>query len=164
MPDATVAWTSDAELTLYVDRQGALLGISPGTTTVRASAGGVDSAPVTVQVVPHQPPPATFTQVRGVTTGACAISGCHVDGVEPGDLRFDRDPDDLWEELLEDGAEQVGGLERVLPNAPSESYLIHKLVQRAPAVGVQMPIGDTPLDATQVQVVVRWILDGAPFN
>ena len=162
--DAAVTWTSSAELTLYADGKGALLGVSPGPAQLHASAGGVDSEAIVVTVVAHDPPSATFTEVRGVTTPGCAITGCHVDGVEPGDLRFDREPDKLWEELVEDEAEQVDGLGRVVPNAPADSYLIHKLVQRAPAVGAQMPIGGAPIDAEKVQVIVRWILDGAPFN
>jgi hypothetical protein len=162
--DAPVTWTSSAELTLYADGKGALLGVSPGVVKLHASAGGVDSSAVEVVVIEHDPPAATFADVRGVTTPNCAISGCHVDGVEPGDLRFDREPDRLWEELLEDEAEQVDGLARVAPDAPAESYLVQKLVQRTPAVGVQMPIGGAPMDAEKVQVIVRWIVDGAPFN
>lgn len=162
--DAPVTWTSSGELTLYADGKGALLGVSPGVVMLHASAGGVDSAAVEVVVVEHDPPAATFADVRGVTTPNCAISGCHVDGVEPGDLRFDREPDRLWEELLEDEAEQVESLMRVVPNAPADSYLVHKLVQRTPAVGAQMPIGGAPMDAEKVQVIVRWIVDGAPFN
>lgn len=162
--DPALTWTSSGELTLYVDAKGALLGVSPGTVQLTASAGGVDSAPIDVEVVAHDPPAATFAEVRGVTDLRCATSGCHVDGVEPGDLRFDRPADKLWEELIEDESEQVPSLARVAPNAPTESYLIHKLVQRAPAVGAQMPIGGAPMPAAQVQVILRWILDGAPFN
>lgn len=161
--EPTLVWTSSAELTLYVDGQGVLLGVSPGTVEVTAQAGAVTSAPVTVEVVDHDPPAASFTQVRAVTDQRCAVSGCHVDGVEPGDLRFDRDPDKLWEELVEDGAEQVN-MARVAPNAPTSSYLMHKLVLRTPAVGAQMPIGAAPMAASEVQVILRWILSGAPFD
>ena len=160
VPAAAIAWTSSAELTLFADSTGALLGISPGTAQLTASVGGVASEPVTVEVVANVPPAATFAAVRTVTTARCALPGCHVDGVEPGDLRFDRDADDLWEELLEDAA-QVAGLPRVTPGDPSESYLLHKLVQRSPAAGAQMPIGATPIDAASAQVILRWILAGA---
>jgi len=161
--EAALTWTSSAELTLYVDGQGVLLGVAPGTVQVTASAGGVTSAPVTVEVTEHDPPAATFTQVRALTDQRCAISGCHVDGVEPGDLRFDREPDRLWEELVEDGAEQVD-MPRVQANAPTNSYLMHKLVLRAPAVGAQMPIGGSPIAAAEAQVILRWILAGAEFD
>lgn len=161
--EATLTWTSSAELTLYVDGEGVLLGVSPGTVQVTASANGVTSAPVTVEVVEHEPPAATFTQVRALTDQRCAIAGCHVDGVEPGDLRFDREPDRLWEELVEDAAEQVD-MPRVQANAPTNSYLMHKLVLRTPAVGAQMPIGGSPIAAAEAQVILRWILAGAEFN
>ena len=164
LPAAALTWTSSGELTLYVDGAGALLGVAPGTVQVHASAGGVDSAPITVEVVDHDPPAATFTAVRAITSQRCAVAGCHVDGVEPGDLRFDREPDRIWEELLEDEAEQVDGLARVAPNAPTQSYMFQKLVQRSPAVGAQMPIGGAPIDAASAQVILRWILDGAPYN
>ena len=163
LPAAAVTWTSSGELTLFADGTGALLGVSPGTVQLTASAGGVDSSPVSVEVVAHVPPPASFAAVRAVTTARCAVAGCHVDGVEPGDLRFDRDDERLWEELLEVST-QVESLRRVLPGAPAESYLVHKLVQRSPAVGGQMPIGAAPIDAASAQVIVRWILADAPAN
>ena len=36
--------------------------------------------------------------------------------------------------------------------------------KRSPAVGVQMPIGAAPIDAASAQVIVRWILAGAPAS
>ena len=49
-------------------------------------------------------------------------------------------------------------------NAPTNSYLLHKLVLRAPPVGAQMPIGGSPIAAAEAQVILRWILAGAEFN
>lgn len=161
--EATLTWKSSAELTLYVDGQGVLLGVSPGTVELTASAGGVTSAAVAVEVIDHDPPAATFTQVRAITDQRCATAGCHVDGVEPGDLRFDREPDRLWEELVEDGAEQVD-MPRVDAGAPTNSYLMHKLVLTTPAVGGRMPFGGPPIAAAEAQVILRWILSGAQFN
>ncbi len=160
LPAAALTWSSSAELALYVDGAGVLLGVSPGTAELRAHSGGVDSAPIMVEVVAHVPAVATFTQVRVVTDARCAVAGCHVDGVEPGDLRFDREPDKLWEELLEDQSEEVPGLARVEAGAPEASYMVQKLVQRMPAVGGQMPLGGAPMASSEVQVIVRWILAG----
>lgn len=161
LPAAVVTWSSSQELALYVDGAGALLGVSPGVAELRAHSDEVDSAPVIIKVVAHTPAAATFTQVRAVTDARCAVAGCHVDGVEPGDLRFDRDVDKLWEELVEE-SEEVDELRRVEPGAPEASYVVQKLVQRAPASGAQMPIGGAPMPATEVQTIVRWILAGAP--
>lgn len=113
-----------------------------------------------VEVVAHVPPVTTFTQVRAVTDAGCAVAGCHVDGVEPGDLRFDREPDKLWE-ACRTAPKEVPGLARVKAGAPEASYVVQKLVQRMPAVGGQMPLGGGPLAAEKVQVIVRWILAGA---
>lgn len=163
LPSAALTWTSSAELTLFADATGAVLGVSPGVVQLTASADGVTSQPVSVEVVANVPPPANFAAVLDLTRARCGVPGCHVDGVEPGDLRFDRDDADVWEELLEE-SDEVDALARVVPDAPTESYLVHKLVQRSPAVGVQMPIGATPIDAASAQVIVRWILAGAPAS
>jgi hypothetical protein len=161
--DAAVTWKSSDGLTLYVDGVGGLLGVSPGAATVVAVAGGIESEPLAVDVIPATPPAATFTAVNKLTTDRCAVSGCHVDGVEPGDLRFDRDPDRVWEELVEDEAEQVN-MRRVMPHDPKASYLMHKLALDNPQVGARMPLGVPPLTASEVQVVLRWILAGANYD
>jgi len=161
LPAAAVTWSSSAERSLYVDGAGTLLGVSVGTAELRAHSGEATSAPVMVEVVAHVPAAATFTEVLAITDAKCAVSGCHVDGVEPGDLRFDRDRDKLWEELVEDEAEEVDGLARVEPGAPAASWLVRKLVERQPEAGVQMPIGGAPMPAAEVRTVVRWILAGA---
>lgn len=161
LPSAALTWTSSAELTLFADAAGAALGVSPGVVQLTASADGVTSEPIDVEVVAHTPPPASFAAVLELTRARCGVPGCHVDGVEPGDLRFDRDDEDVWEELLEE-SDEVDELARVAPDAPTASYLVHKLVQRSPAVGAQMPPGATPIDAASAQVIVRWILAGAP--
>ncbi|MEZ4385354.1 MAG: carboxypeptidase-like regulatory domain-containing protein [Nannocystaceae bacterium] len=162
LPDASVTWRTSDGLTLYADGEGAVLGVSPGSAEIVASAGGVDSAPLAIQVVPATPAAATFAEVRALLVASCAIEGCHVDGVEPGDLRFDRPADKLWEELVEDAAEQVPGLQRVAANAPRDSYLMHKLALDVPAVGARMPVGGR-MPAADAQIVLAWILDGAPF-
>lgn len=161
LPDAAVRWRSSDGLTLYVDGVGGLLGVSPGAATVIAEVGGVESEPVAIEVVAATPPSAPFTAVRELTLDRCAVAGCHVDGVEPGDLRFDRDPEDVWEELVEDAAEQVPGMRRVVPHGPRDSYLMHKLALAAPQVGGRMPLAQPPMTASEVQVVLRWILGGA---
>lgn len=147
---------------LYVDAEGGLLGISAGRTTLTARAAGVASAPIEVEVVAGNPGGATFQRdVLPLLEARCATAGCHVDGVEPGDLRFDRDTDRVWEELL-DSAEQVAG-RRVVPGQPEASYLIEKLADSTPGFGARMPIGQPPLSAADAARVVRWIVAGAEY-
>lgn len=164
LPDAPLAWASSDGLTLYVDDAGGLLGVSPGKATITASAGGVTSAPLAVEVTPATPPAASFAATRTLLVARCAVAGCHVDGVEPGDLRFDRPADQLWEKLVGESAFQAPQLQRVAPNAPRDSYLLHKLALAAPFAGARMPFGQPPLTASEVQTLLRWILADAPFD
>lgn len=55
------------------------------------------------------------------------------------------------------------GYERVTPEKAAESYLIIKLEGRQ-AVGGRMPLGGTPLDATDMQNLKNWINKGAKNN
>ena len=50
---------------------------------------------------------------------------------------------------------------RVQPFEPEESYLIWKLDGRDGIVGDQMPLFGTPLSQAEIDVVARWIADGA---
>lgn len=163
--DVPITWTSASGERLFIDRDGVGLGVSPGSVEVVASAGGVESAPLVVEVIDHDPPAEGFLGgALPVLQGSCALAGCHVDGVEPGDLRFDRDPDKLWEKLVGESAMQVPGMHRIAPGDPLGSYVLLKIVQATPAVGGQMPLGGGPLDADKALVILRWILDGAPYN
>lgn len=161
----TITWKAADEATLFVDGTGLVLGISAGATTVTATADGVQSAPVTIQVLAEQPTGASFSKdVIGVFDKSCALSGCHVDGSEAGDLRLDRDPDQLHEKLV--GAQAEGKPDMVLisQGSPSQSYLFLKLTRSIPPVGSQMPLGSAPTSAADVQLILRWILNGAPFD
>lgn len=162
---ATITWKAADEATLFVDGTGLVLGISAGATTVTAAADGVQSAPVTIQVLAEQPTGASFSKdVIGVFDKSCALSGCHVDGSEAGDLRLDREPDQLHEKLV--GAQAEGKPDMVLisQGSPAQSYLFLKLTRSAPPVGSQMPLGAAPTSAADVQIILRWILNGAPFD
>ena len=58
-------------------------------------------------------------------------------------------------------------LMRVKPGAPSESYLIFKLEGTQTQVGgsgAQMPFNGIPLPAAQIELIRRWISQGAPNN
>lgn len=161
VPDVTFTWRTTEGLVLYVDGAGGLLGISEGVATVTAEADGVLSEPLEIEVVAFDPPAASFTEVRTLAGAHCAVAGCHVDGVEAGDLRWDRPAEKLWAELVEE-AETFPGLMRVVADQPQDSFVIHKLALEAPEAGMRMPLGGAPLAAAEAQVFVRWILAGAP--
>lgn len=163
IPDAAIVWRSSDGLAVYVDDVGGLLGVSEGEATITAESGGVTSAPVKIPVVKFKPPAASFSEVRALAVSSCALAGCHVDGTEAGDLRWDRPADKLWDELGE-AASSFPSLLRVQAGEPRASYVIHKLALDEPEVGERMPFGGPRLTAAEAQVFVRWIVDGAPFN
>lgn len=163
--DVAITWTSAQGEVLFIDRDGTGLGVSPGSVAVTAAVGNVVSPAVTVEVVDFDPPAAAFAaDVLPIFTGVCAVPGCHVDGVEPGDMRFDREPMEVWERLVGNPVEEVPTMPRISPDDPLSSYLLLKLVQTTPQVGGQMPLGTAPIEAERAQAILRWILDGAPFN
>jgi hypothetical protein len=164
VPDAAITWRSSDGLVVYVDGVGGLLGVSQGGATVTAEADGVVSAPVAIAVVGFVPPAATFSEVLAIANTGCAVAGCHVDGVEAGDLRWDRGPKSTWDKLVEEEADGAPGWMRIQPGEPRQSYVLHKLALGEPEAGARMPFGGPPLAAAEAQVFVRWILDGAPLN
>jgi len=52
---------------------------------------------------------------------------------------------------------------RVTPGQPDQSFLIEKLRNPLPRAGDPMPSGQ-PLDATRIDLVLRWIEEGAQEN
>ena len=55
----------------------------------------------------------------------------------------------------------------VTPGHPEKSYLINKLAgtqMEVGGIGVRMPYDRTPLTNAQMEIVTRWILEGAPNN
>ena len=161
--DPQITWQSTDGLIAYVDGAGALLGVTAGQTTITATVDGVISDPVTVTVVAAEPVGATFDAVLSVMGAGCAVDGCHVDGSSAGGLRLDRTPDNQHTSLVGQQA-QGAPLLLIRPNQPTQSYLLHKLVLRSPKTGARMPFERPPLTAAEVQVILRWILDGAPLN
>jgi len=55
-------------------------------------------------------------------------------------------------------------LNLVEPNDPENSYLIHKLEDRAGIMGNVMPPRGDPLSAEEIEVIRQWIAAGAQNN
>ncbi|MYD70531.1 MAG: hypothetical protein F4W89_07285 [Acidobacteria bacterium] len=68
-----------------------------------------------------------------------------------------------YAQLVNMASVQVPGLNRVEPNDAENSYLIHKLEDRASIEGNPMPPGQ-PLTTEQLGIIKQWINDGAQNN
>jgi len=109
--------------------------------------------------------PATLAEIQeAIFSPRCAIATCHDSTFRSGDL------------LLEAGAshtELVGvepaietardaGLLRVDPGNPGNSFLLIKLEDPPPSQGSRMPLTGPLLDSDDIDLIHRWIANGAP--
>lgn len=156
---ATVTWVASDEGTFYVDAKGTVLGIKPGTATVVAEVEGVSSKPVTVEVQAGDPLPVPFIDAHNMLKASC---GCHAGDMAPAGLAFDGDPAAVHMKLVLAPATQDGNAYRIIADDPGQSYLFRKLTRTVQTTGEQMPKGKAPLETEKVQILLRWILNGAP--
>lgn len=130
-----------------------------GTTLGPDGTPAMDTAPPdTTSSTPTTP---TLAQLsREIFTPKCAISGCHSGaGAAAGmSLAAGRIAGQLIGVVS-----PTSGMKRVDPGNPEGSYLLKKLRGDAGISGDQMPLGDVPLSAAQIELVRAWIAAGAPL-
>ncbi len=101
-------------------------------------------------------PTAEITWSRHVRPSLVAPCGaCHMGGVAEGGYRLDT----ASQAML--AGDSMGHWPMVVPGSAEGSFLYRKLVDRLPAIGAQMPLGQPPLDPRSLEVVRRWIDEGA---
>lgn len=94
--------------------------------------------------------------------GRCVL--CHYRGTpNPPDLTDPFGPNGLIFGTEPIAAGYRSGINRVQPGDPENSLLIHKIRAEAPSsdYGPQMPYSFDPLSSTQLDLVRRWIAEGA---
>lgn len=109
---------------------------------------------------PPQPAPTTFSAIQEqIFTPSCAKGGCHSAASASAGLILAAGQ--AYAQLVNVPSNQVPFRLRVEPGDPDNSYLIQKLEQAMPAAGVQMPLGQAPLDPAVIAEIRQWIADGA---
>lgn len=93
---------------------------------------------------------------QNVFTPVC--TACHAGGGAPQGLRLDAA--NSAAALIGVASNEVQSLLRVAPGDADSSYLVQKLEGSA-AVGARMPLGGPFLDAATIDVIRRWIDQGA---
>ena len=89
---------------------------------------------------------------------------CHQDALPMAGLTLL--PDVAYSTLVNAGSMQVD-MKRVTPGSASKSYLMHKIAGTNATVGGKgnaMPLGQPPLSKDEVDLVRRWIDQGAKNN
>jgi hypothetical protein len=109
-------------------------------------------------------PPPTLAEVQAeVFTKSCVFTACHKGGAPAGKLSLE--PGEAFANLVNTPVIGLGaeGRTRVVPSDVDASYIMEKLTSGAPTFGDQMP-PTLPLEADRLDMVRRWIADGAQDN
>ena len=121
------------------------------------SAGGTYSSVFEVMI-----PPATLSQIQQeILTPNCATSGCHVPNNPPDGLLLT--DGNTWSNTVNVAAVQRPGLMRIEPGNPDNSYLVKK-IEGVDIEANRMPLGRDPLSAEQIELIRRWVAEGALDN
>ncbi len=163
MLNATVAWGSDNPAVATIDAAtGDITGVEVGTAIITATSGTA-SSDVALSVIPLAT--ATFSgSVEPIFTMTCARAGCHTGGSAPNGM--DLSAGNAYSNTVAVPSTDVPAMERVSPNAPLESYLVHKLRGSQAVVGgagSRMPLGGS-VSNDEIAAIVAWILSGAANN
>ncbi|MEJ2088657.1 MAG: CHRD domain-containing protein [Gammaproteobacteria bacterium] len=141
--------TVDGSATGVTDPAGVLL-----DGDVDGSPGGDFIASFTLDSAP------TFTQVQAVFTQNCALSGCHGGATPQEGMNLSQGQ--AYANIVNVQSNQMPSLDRIEPNDPDNSYLIHKI--EGTGLLQRMPAGGSPLPAATIQLIRDWTAAGAPNN
>ena len=96
------------------------------------------------------------TEIQPIFSSRC--TECHVGAAAPQGLRLDAA--NSYANLVGVASNEVPSLQRVEPGDPDNSYLVQK-VEGTAAIGSRMPLGGSPLSDAQIELIRRWISEGA---
>lgn len=108
----------------------------------------------------------TFARIQSaIFQKQCAFSGCHSLDDAEGELVLEGP--NVYDALVNvpaaSSAAKFSGKKRVVPGAPSTSFLMDKILGTlAPGEGDPMPQARSPLKRDQIEAIRKWILAGAP--
>jgi hypothetical protein len=103
-------------------------------------------------------------QVQETFSSDCGVAGCHAPGNPP--LGLVLTPQFAYANIVGVQSREYGVEFRVNPSDPTTSFLYRKVSENPPPVGYQMPAPATGsvLEASEIDRIRRWILQGAPDN
>ncbi len=100
--------------------------------------------------------------VQPIFTSNCALSGCHA-GTNP-QQGMNLSVGQTFANVVNVQAMELSTMNRVTPDEPDNSYLVHKVQGTHLNVGGsgnQMPLGRSPLSQTDIDLIRAWIEAGA---
>lgn len=103
--------------------------------------------------------------VQPIFTGNCALSGCHAESSPQEGMSLGAGQ--TFSNVVNVAARQLPSMNRVTPNQPDNSYLVHKVQDTHMAAGGsgdRMPQGRSPLSQSDIDLIRAWIQAGAQPN
>lgn len=104
------------------------------------------------------------TLQREIFNVSCVSGVCHNSQTQAGGLNLA--PGVSYAQLVGVESDNIvarqQGLLRVEPFSPGQSFLVRKVTDPGFGEGSLMPLGESPLSAAQIQMIVDWIEAGAP--
>jgi hypothetical protein len=97
--------------------------------------------------------------IQPIFDANCAFSGCH-GGSAPKE-GMDLSPGRAHSNIVNVSSTEQPSLQRVKPGDSANSYLFQKVNQDNPAVGERMPQGGDRLSPEDLDLIRRWIDEGA---
>ncbi|HEV8398437.1 MAG TPA: hypothetical protein VGQ18_01240 [Gemmatimonadales bacterium] len=131
-----------------------------GSDTVQATIGAVSGQRVVAVVASGV---SFAASVQTVFNNNCTI--CHSGASPPEGMSLAAGV--AIANIVDVASGEVPALKRVRPFRPDSSYLVHKIQGTQATVGgsgSRMPLGQTPLSNTTINIIRNWILQGAPDN
>ena len=107
----------------------------------------------------------TLSRVQPIFTGNCTFSGCHI-GSSPAE-GMSLGAGQTFGSVVNVVARELPSMNRVTPNQPDNSYLVHKVQDTHMAAGgsgSRMPEGQPPLSQSDIDLIRAWIQAGAQSN
>jgi hypothetical protein len=106
--------------------------------------------------------PVGFAQhVQPVFTASCALSGCHVGASPPDGLNLEIGQ--AYGFTVDIPSVQMPARDRIEPGNPGASYLLSKL-EGTNIVANRMPLDGAPLSRPVIDMIRRWVSEGALDN
>jgi hypothetical protein len=106
--------------------------------------------------------------VQPILTNNCASSGCHgTANANPTGKPMVLVAGQAYDAIVGVTSAQLATMQRIRPGQPDQSYLIHKLQGSHTGVGgsgQRMPLGRAALSQAQIDLIRRWVTEGARRN
>lgn len=134
---------------------------TPATVTVNVTGGASAQANFTFRLLPVL----FATHVRPLLAASCGTGGCH-GNTDPQQGMF-LTADSAYKYTVNVPSTELPAMDRIEPNDPDQSYLIHKVQGTQASVGgtgLRMPQGAPALGVQTIQMLRRWVTAGALNN